>query len=281
MLSFSPGHLTAGDDVTQLQRHLARLGFGSGRVDGVFDASTDTALREFQRNVGIEADGTCGPAVWRALDRLARSVAGGDPDRLRMVNASAGLRTGVTGRVVLIDPGHGGPDYGIIRNRLAESIVADDLARRVEGRLAAIGTQVLLSRALTHHVERELSESERAQFANDNAVDIVVSLHADAEHSGKARGVATYYFGSNHGCSLLGERLATLLQNQMTRRTDLPDCRVHAKTWDILRLTRMPAVRVECGYLSNKGDAARLADAGFRDAIADAISQAIIEFFAP
>lgn len=281
VLSYSPGRLTAGDDVAELQRRLSRLGFGSGRVDGVFGAATDRALREFQRNVGLEVDGTCGPGVWRALSRLARSVSGGRPDQLQNVHADAWLRTGVAGKVVVIDPGHGGSDYGHVSHRLAESIVADDLARRIEGRLAAIGTQVLLSRPFSYEMERDLSEADRAQFANDNGADLVISLHSDGERSSRARGVATFYYGHDHGRSVLGARFAELVQDQVTRRTDLPDCRCQPKTWDLLRLTRMPAVRIECGYLSNRLDASRLAEASFRDAIADAISQATVEFFAP
>lgn len=281
ILSFVPAHMITGDDVAELQRHLARLGFSSGRIDGVFGPDTDHAVREFQRNVGAEADGTCGPAVWRALDRLARSVAGGGLDRLQLVHASSRLRTGVAGKVVVLDPGHGGSDYGEISNRLAESIVADDLTHRVEGRLAALGTQVLLTRPVTHEIEQTLSESDRAQFANDQGAHVVVSLHVDAEPTGRASGVSTYYFGSELGCSLLGQRLANLIQAEVTSRTDLPDCQSHAKTWDLLRITRMPTVRVECGYLTNSDDARRLADVRFRDAMADGIAQAVIAFFAP
>ena len=60
-LMYTPGHLTAGDDVAQLQRRLTGMGFDCGRVDGVFGPNTDRALREFQRGVGIEVDGTAGP----------------------------------------------------------------------------------------------------------------------------------------------------------------------------------------------------------------------------
>lgn len=281
VLSYSPGRLSSGDDVEQLQRHLSRLGFGSGRIDGVFDSATDLALREFQRNVGVEPDGTCGPEVWRALDRLARAVSGGVADQLQSVHASAWARTGVAGKVVVIDPGHGGPDYGNVFHRLAESIVADDLARRVEGRLAALGTQVLVSRPPSYEMDRELDEATRAEFANDNRADLIVSLHADGEPTGRARGVATYYFGHSKGRSLMGERFAELVQDHVIRRIDLPDCRCQPKTWDLLRLTKMPAVRVECGYLSNVQDASRLSDAAFRDAVADAIANATVEFFAP
>ena len=73
VLSYSPGHLMAGDDVTELQRRLNQLGFAAGRADGLFGVQTDAALREFQKGVGVTADGTCGPDTFRAFDRLVRT----------------------------------------------------------------------------------------------------------------------------------------------------------------------------------------------------------------
>jgi len=67
----------------------------------------------------------------------------------------------------------------------------------------------------------------------------------------------------------------------LVARTDLLDCRVHPRTWDLLRRTRMPAVRVELGYLSNADDAQRLMSAEFQDAVADALSVALTRFCAP
>ncbi len=58
-------------------------------------------------------------------------------------------------------------------------------------------------------------------------------------------------------------------------RTDLGDLRSHGKTFDILRRTQMPAVRIDAGYLTNPGDAARLADPSFRDVIAEAVVVAV------
>lgn len=281
VVSFSVGHLTAGDDIAQLQERLTTLGFDSGRIDGVFGPDTDRALREFQRNVGIDVDGTCGPDVWRALDRLARTVRGGAAGTLRSELLHRMSRTGVADKVVVIDPGHGGPDYGEVGHRLAEAIVADDLCRRIEGRLAAIGTQVLVTRPGTHELETPIDEASRANFANNTGADLVVSLHTDFEDSGRARGVATYYFGHDRDLSAAGQRFADIVQSEITRRTDLVDCRCHAKTWDLLRMTRMPAVRIEFGYLSNQADSQRLADAVFRDTLAEAVAIAVVRFFAP
>ena len=281
ILSYSATHMTAGDDVLVLQQRLNDLGFDAGRVDGVFGPDTDHAVREFQRNVGASADGTCGPEMWAELDRLNRAVVGGASRALRSEHFYDQARTGVANKVVILDPGHGGPDYGTVAHRLAESIVADDLARRIEGRLAALGTQVLITRPLSVDLEHDISEAERAHYANDNGADLVVSLHANSHTTPSARGVATYYFGHEKGGSALGQRLAELVLDEIVAKTDLPDCRAHGKTWDLLRITRMPAVRVEAGFITSPNDAARLEDAAFRDALAEAISQAIVEFFNP
>jgi N-acetylmuramoyl-L-alanine amidase len=80
---------------------------------------------------------------------------------------------------------------------------------------------------------------------------------------------------------MTGERFADLLRHEVSARTQLLDCGSHAKTWDILRRTRMPAVRLELGYLTNPGDAARLRDEGFRDVVADAVVAAVRRLFLP
>src|SRR5690606_26711928 len=94
--------------------------------------------------------------------------------------------------------------------------------------------------------------------------------------SPEACGVATYHYGhgagaSNGVSSTLGERLAELVQEEVVARTGLRDCRTHAKTWDLLRLTRVPAVRVEVGYLTSTDDRLLLAEPLFRDTVAAAM----------
>ena len=75
--------------------------------------------------------------------------------------------------------------------------------------------------------------------------------------------------------SIVGERFASLVQRELCARTDFLNCRAHAKTWDQLRLTSAPAVRVDLGYVTNPGDAARLARAEFRDTVAESFIIAI------
>jgi len=79
----------------------------------------------------------------------------------------------------------------------------------------------------------------------------------------------------------VGARLAELIQQEILARTDFLDCRSHPKSWELLRRTRMPAVRIELGYLTNPGDAARLGNAEFRDELAEAIVVAIQRLYSP
>jgi N-acetylmuramoyl-L-alanine amidase len=282
VLSYSAGHLVSGDDVLALQQRLSGLGFDLGRVDGVFGSRTDLALREFQRSVGVDADGTCGPETFRAIERLRRTMSGGGvASTLRELHALETLCSGVADKVVVLDPGHGGEDLGLVHGELTEAVVAGDLATRVEGRLAAIGVQVLLTRSPDG--DQAPDEPERAAFANNTNADLVLSLHVDSVGSPAPAGCATFYFGdavAGTGSSL-GARIADMVQEEICARTDLTDCRTHAKTWDLLRMTRMPAVRIECGYLSSPRDAQRLTDPAFRDAVAEGIAAAVVRFFAP
>jgi N-acetylmuramoyl-L-alanine amidase len=274
ILLHTPGHLMDGDDVAALQERLLSLGFPCGRVDGVFGWQTDGALRQLQRGVGLRPDGLVGPLTLRALAQLSRAVTGGHPHALREADVVRAAGPNLTGRMVVLDPGHAsepGADHGAQGNGIVESDAVLDLVRRVEGRLAAVGVQVVLTRGLTGNP----SEPERAELANTLGADLLLSFHCEAmADRPQANGVACFFYGhpDQHGAwSGVGERLATLVQREIVARTDLTDCRTHPRTWDLLRMTRMPAVRVEVGHLTNQGDAGRLAQPTFRDTIAEAV----------
>jgi N-acetylmuramoyl-L-alanine amidase len=277
VLSFAVSHPMVGDDVSALQQRLLDMGFDCGRVDGIFGARTEAALREFQRNVGLTADGTCGPRTLEMLARLARTVTGGRPDALR---EDERLRRGGStslGKLVIVDPGHGGADHGVVAYGLRECDLTYDLATRIEGRLAAAGVEAFLTRG----PDGDVDDLDRAAFANAAEADLVISVHVDGHRNPKCHGVATFYYGVPGGvASTSGERLAELMQAELVARTGLLGCRAHPRTWDLLRRTRMPAVRVEVGYLTNPDDAARLAESELRDAVADGVVAAVQRFYA-
>lgn len=272
LLTYTPGSLLAGDDVVALQQRLLDLGFKVGRVDGRFGHQTELAVREFQRNVGVPPDGTCGPATLKALSRLAPMVRGGRPNAMRVEERLRRAGPQLTGKIVVIDPCVARMPDPSLRAE-AEAIISD-LAKRVEGRLVATGVQAYL----THQVgAEETTEVARAEFANRTDAHLCISLQVDASANTGASGVSTYFFGLEpHGAwSSAGERFAGLVQREIVARTDLVDLRAHAKSWDLLRHTRMPAVRIDVGYLTNSGDATRLSDPAFRDVVAEAVVVAV------
>jgi N-acetylmuramoyl-L-alanine amidase len=282
VLTWAVSDPMVGDDVHALQERLLEMGYDIGRVDGVFGHQTSVALSAFQREVGVPADGTFGPTTMRALRQLGRRVVGGSPQLLRETLLLHHAGPALVGKRIVIDPGHGGTDRGVVVAdgvlRWSEADLVYDLAARLEGRLSALGVRADLTRGR----DTWFSDRDRAAFANSTGADLLVSLHLDGHRNPAASGVATYYYGTGSGStSTVGERLAGLVQREIVVRTGLLDGRTQYKTWELLRLTRMPAVRVEAGYLTSPADRARLVDPSFRDAVAEAILVAVQRVFLP
>jgi N-acetylmuramoyl-L-alanine amidase len=278
LLRYDPERAVRGDDVINLQERLLELGYDAGPADGIFGPGTEAGLRAFQRDYGLTADGTCGPATLRALRQLGRAVTGGRPQLLRQSASLVESGPHLIGRRIVVDPGHGGDDPGFTVGETTEADLVFDLASRIEGRLAAAGATVYLTRGRRQNP----SLGERTAFANQARADLFVSLHLDAHDSEHARGVAAFYYGTGSGTSsTVGEQFAHLSRREIVARTGMLDLGSHPKTWDLLRLTAMPAVRLDCGYLSHPVDRLLLLDARVRSAIAQAVLAAVGRLYLP
>jgi N-acetylmuramoyl-L-alanine amidase len=265
-----------GDDVATLQARLQDLGFYTGLVDGFFGLQTHNALMSYQREYGLYADGICGPETLRSLNFLASRVSGGSPHAIREEELVRRSGPRLSGKRIVIDPGRGGGDHGLItqgdNGPISEADVLWDLASRLEGRMAAIGMETFLSRPSGANP----SDSERAGIANAVGADLMISLRCATHASPAANGVASFHFGNSHGSvSTIGRNLADFIQREVVARTGLRDCRTHGRTWDLLRLTRMPTVQVDVGYITNPRDRTMLVSAQTRDAIAEGILAAV------
>lgn len=277
VLAHNATSMLTGDDVMALQVQLLEMGYDVARSDGVFGGRTEAALRAFQRDYGLTPDGICGPATLRALRQLTRRVIGGRPQLLREQMRVAESGPSLLGKRLVLDPGHGGDDCGVEAAGVCEADIVWDLATRLEGRLTALGVTTWLTRGPSNGK----TDEERAGFANEVGADALLSLHVDGSSSALAHGVATYHYGAGESSSTIGERLAELSQREIVARTGMLNCRVHPKTWSVLRLTRMPAVRIEVGYLTSPTDRARLIDPAFRDTVAEGLLVAVQRLYLP
>ncbi len=265
-----------GDDVATLQARLQDLGFYTALVDGHFGLQTHNALMSYQREYGLAPDGICGPETLRSLYFLGSRVTGGSLHAIREEEHVRRSGPRLSGKRIIIDPGRGGSDHGLIvdgpQGPISEADILWDLGRRLEGRMTAIGMETFLSRPVNHSP----ADAERAATANTVGADLMISLRFERQASPAASGVASFFFGSPHGSvSTIGRNLADFVQREVVARTGLRDCRTHGRTWDLLRLTRMPTVQVDVGYITSPHDRTMLATRETRDAIAEGILAAV------
>ena len=265
-----------GDDVATLQARLQDLGFYTALVDGYFGLQTHNALMSYQREYGLAADGICGPETLRSLNFLGSRVTGGSLHAIREEEHVRLSGPRLSGKRIIIDPGRGGADHGLIaqgpEGPISESDILWDLASRLEGRMTAIGMETFLSRP----ANRSPGDAERAATANTVGADLMISLRFDSHPRPSAGGVACFYFGSPHGSvSTIGRNLADFIQREVVARTGLQDCRAHGRTWDLLRLTRMPTVQIDVGYITSPHDLGLLMTRQCRDAVAEGVLAAV------
>jgi N-acetylmuramoyl-L-alanine amidase len=175
--------------------------------------------------------------------------------------------------VVVVDPGHGGPDPGAIGiGGLREVDVVMPISLRVADILRREGIEAVLTR----EDDRDLGLEPRVQIANRLNATIFVSIHANAISLSRpdVNGLETYYFSS-------GKALADTIHRSILEMTGVRDRRVRQARFYVLRRTSMPSVLVEVGFVTGAEDAPRLRDPAFQNRMAEAIARGIIQYLQP
>jgi N-acetylmuramoyl-L-alanine amidase len=212
--------MVRGDDVAELQQRLGALGFDPRRVDGIFGDDTSAALSDFQRNVGLTADGILGHSTLDELYRIQARSQG--PELVSDVRERETLRRGprtLQGRRIALGE-HGG---------LGAAIATIGRA------LAGAGANVVD----LHHPDG----SRQAADANAVAAEVYLGLLLDPQ----ASGCSSSYYGGYRYESPGGRRLAELVQATVPAQLCVPDRGAHGMSVPVLRETRMPAVVCELG----------------------------------
>jgi N-acetylmuramoyl-L-alanine amidase len=216
--------------------------------------------------------------------------------------------------VVVVDAGHGGEDDGARGVAgLVEKQLVLDVSKRLAARLRATGLRVVLTREGDHFVPLE----SRTSVANDARGDLFISIHANASRSAKPRGMETYFvsleasddtshelaereneaLGAASPASLrldplsaiLGDMavnehvressgFAKLAQAELAVIDQAPSRGIKQAPFVVLMGVRMPATLLEIGFLSNPRDERALKSSQRRDAIADAVTRAVLAF---
>lgn len=170
---------------------------------------------------------------------------------------------------IFIDPGHGGKDPGAGGNGLAEKDVALTVSKLLKTELLISGFDVRMSR----EGDTYPSLADRYTAANAWGADYFISIHCNSAADPAASGTETlvYALGSK------AANMAAVVQNSLVRALGTRDRGVKARPdLAVLRGTKMPAILVECGFISNTADAAILR--GKQADIAAAIARGMCDF---
>lgn len=182
-------------------------------------------------------------------------------------------------RVIVLDAGHGGRDPGMVSGKTDEKDVNLAIMRKLQAHLELGGATVIVTRADDTHLSKTkiYDMSLRQIIANSAQADIFVSIHQNSFSNSSVHGAQVFYFDESGN----SERLATAIQKQIKAVAD-PNNRFDARANDkyfVLKKTEMPAVLVECGFLTNPGEKARLLTDAYQEKIAWAIYLGIVDYF--
>jgi len=167
---------------------------------------------------------------------------------------------------VVIDAGHGGYDRGgIPGQRVSEKDMTLDVARRLKSVLAASGYRVVMTRDSDVFVPL----GTRCAIANSQRNAIFVSVHFNSATRRGASGIETYFYSRD---SL---SLASAIHHYVAGGAPSDNRGVRRRGYYVLRRTNMPAVLVECGFLTNPTEAAYAQNASYRQKLAEAIASGV------
>ena len=223
-----------GDDVSELQASLARLGFDCGRVDGIYGPATARALEDFQRNSGLPADGVCGRDSVRTIGVLLRQTGSGPGITAvrELERLTASSRSLAELRIVI------GQFGGL-----------SSLSRRL--------VQALRQRSATVVATDEPDAAAQAAASNRFAATVYVGFEATSD--GRA---TIHYYAVPQFESAGGHALASGIADACRKHRVGIEPEVRGMRLPVLRETRMPAVLLTLGAVQPTLDrAAELVDA--------------------
>ena len=185
---------------------------------------------------------------------------------LSTAHAKRASKDGGSSTTVVIDAGHGGYDRGGIPGQsVSEKEMTLDVAQRLKKALAASGYRVVMTRDSDVFVPL----GTRVAIANSYANAVFVSIHFNSAKRSGAGGIETYFYNRE---SL---PLASAIHYFVAGGAPSSNRNVRRRGYYVLRKTTVPAVLVECGFLTNPTEAALAQTASYRQKLAEEIATGV------
>lgn len=183
-------------------------------------------------------------------------------------------------KVIMLDAGHGGWDPGKIGfGDVVEKDINLAITKKVQRNLELSGAFVVTTRltdtALADGKRRDLDA--RRNLSNNLSADIIVSIHQNSYPSPNVKGAQVFYYDNSEK----SKRLAECIQNKIVEFIDPGNKRGSKEngSYYMLKKTTVPAVIVECGFLSNYSEGKKLSKDEYQEKIAWAIYMGIVDYY--
>lgn len=168
-------------------------------------------------------------------------------------------------RTVVIDPGHGGQDNGGQWGKVYEKHLALDTAVRLESNLKRMGYRTVMTRRSDYFV----TLPQRVAVGNKYKDAIFVSVHYNYTWKEQVSGLETFYYSAE------GQKLAQQVQRCLVHHTRTTDRQAKFARFYVIRNSKVPAILVEGGFVSNEVERTRMKSAAFRESIARGVAEGI------
>ncbi len=182
-------------------------------------------------------------------------------------------------KIIYIDAGHGGFDPGVVVGDDYEKDYNLKIALKLQQYFEQSGAYVILSRAEDESTSNTKSGDMyvRKMLANENGADLLISIHQNSFGDNSVKGAQVFYYNKSEKSELL----ATNIQNEINTfayTSNKKDAKPN-DTYYLLEHTTIPAVIVECGFLTNKDDKYRLSTDEYTDKIAWSMYIGTLKYF--
>src|SRR5947209_7134156 len=171
-----------------------------------------------------------------------------------------------TSRTIIIDAGHGGFDRGgVPYQKIGEKNLTLDVAQRLGALLRRDGYRVVFTRDSDVFIPL----GERVRIANSQRNATFVSIHFNSASRSGANGIETYYYRSDAAA------LATRIHRNVVSISPSENRGIRRRGYYVLRRTNIPAVLVECGFLTNPTEGSYAQNASYRQRLAEQIARGV------
>jgi N-acetylmuramoyl-L-alanine amidase len=192
----------------------------------------------------------------------------------------------LSGKVIYLDPGHGGVDPGAGEDEPFEKDIALNVTLMLRDYLQQQGALVIMTRetdmdladkGLKGYSKRKVQDlKRRLDLINESDADFFATIHLNAIPSSKWKGAQTFYSTSYKE----NKRAAKLIQDELRRNLENTDRDAKAaNSIYLLKHTNKPGVLVEIGFLSNPQEAANLRDEAYQEEVAASIYEGMLRYF--